>query len=41
MESSRESGLGYSQLPPRDALIAPWFEVANDLIEPWQVTIGP
>ena len=22
-------------------LIPPWFEVAIDLIEPWQVTIGP
>ena len=21
-------GLGYSQLPPQDALIAPWYEVA-------------
>ena len=34
-------GIGYGQLPPQDALIAPWFEVAIDLIGPWQVTIGP
>ena len=33
-------GIGYGHLPPRDALIAPWYEVAIDLIGPWQVTIG-
>ena len=33
-------GIGYGHLPPQDALIAPWFEVAIDLIRPWQVTIG-
>ena len=33
-------GIGYGQLPPQDALIAPWFEVAIDLIGPWQVTIS-
>ena len=33
-------GIGHSHLPPRDALIAPWYEVAIDLIGPWQFTIG-
>ena len=30
----------YNHLPPWDALIAPWFEEAIDLIRPWQITIG-
>ena len=33
-------GIGYGHLPPQDALIAPWYEVAIDLIGPWQFTIG-
>ena len=33
-------GIGHSHLPPRDALIAPWYEVAINLIGPWQFTIG-
>ena len=33
-------GIGYGHTPPRDALLTPWFEVAIDLIGPWQVTIG-
>ena len=33
------SSLGYGQLPPCDTLVAPWFEVAVDLIGPWNVTI--
>ena len=33
-------GMGYSHLPPRETLVAPWFEVAVDLIGPWQVNIG-
>ena len=32
--------MGYRHLPPCEALVAPWFEVATDLIGPWQVTIG-
>jgi hypothetical protein len=27
-----ETQIGYGQLPPQDALITPWFEVAIDLI---------
>ena len=34
-------GICYGHLPPQDALIAPWYEAAIDLIGPWQVTIGP
>ena len=34
-------GIGYGHLPQQDMLIAPWVEVAIDLIGPWQVTIGP
>ena len=33
-------GIHYSHLLPQDAWIAPWFDVAIDLIEPWQVTIS-
>ena len=33
-------GMGYGHLPPRETLVAPWFEVAVDLIGPWQVNIG-
>ena len=40
-QQTKLPGIGYGQLPPQDALIAPWFEVAIDLIGPWQVTIGP
>ena len=36
-ERTKLSGPGYGQLPPRDALVAPWFEVAVDLIGPWNV----
>ena len=38
-QRTKLSGPGYGQLPPRDALVAPWFEVAVDLIGPWNVTI--
>ena len=33
-------GMGYNHLPPQDTLIAPWFDVAIDLIRPWQIIIG-
>ena len=39
-QCTKSKGIGCSHLPPRDALIAPWFEVAVDLIGPWKVTIG-
>jgi transposase InsO family protein len=31
---------GYGHLPPRDADMAPWREVAVDLIGPWKVKLG-
>jgi hypothetical protein len=34
------TGPGYGQLPPREALLAPWDEVAVDLIGPWKITIN-
>ena len=39
-QRTKLSGLGYGQFPPRDALVAPWFEVAVDLIGPRNVTIS-
>ena len=33
------SGPGYGQLPPRDALLVPWEEVAVDLIGPWHINV--
>jgi transposase InsO family protein len=33
------TGRGYGELPPREALIAPWQEVAVDLIGPWKIKI--
>ena len=40
-QQTKLPGIGYAQLPPRDALIAPWFAVDIDLIGPWQIPIGP
>ena len=40
-QQTKLPGIGYGHLPPRDALIAPWFKVAVDLIGPWKFTIGP
>ena len=39
-QGTKPPGIGYGHAPPRDALLTPWFEVAIDLIGPWQVTIG-
>ena len=33
-------GKGYGELPPRDAEIAPWREVAVDLIGPWRINVN-
>ena len=33
-------GPGYGLLPPHEALITPWFEVAVDLIRPLNITIN-
>ena len=40
MTGVQTCALPICQLPPRDALITPWFEVAVDLIGPWNVTIS-
>ncbi len=34
------AGLGYGLLPKRDVQIAPWEEVAIDLIGPWKVKVN-
>ena len=31
-------GRGYGETPPRQAQIAPWYEVAVDLIGPWKIS---
>jgi len=33
------AGPGYGHLPPRDAQLAPWDEVAVDLIGPWKLNV--
>ena len=33
------TGPGYGQLHPREASLAPWDEVAVDLIGPWKIII--
>ncbi len=32
-------GRGYGETPPRTALVAPWHEVAVDLIGPWKIKV--
>jgi hypothetical protein len=32
-------GAGYGELPPREAPLLPWDEVAVDLIDPWKVEV--
>ena len=32
-------GAGYGELPPREATLVPWYEVAVDLIGPWQMLV--
>jgi transposase InsO family protein len=34
-------GSGYGELPTKEALVAPWYEVAVDLIGPWKFKVGP
>ena len=33
-------GTGFGELPPRNALLLPWSEVAVDLIGPWKITVA-
>ena len=32
-------GRGYGEAPPRQAHVAPWYEIAVDLIGPWKISI--
>ena len=32
-------GRGYGETPPRTALVAPWHEVAVDLVGPWKIKV--
>ena len=34
-QKSKLTGKGYGHLPPREAFVAPWHEIAVDLIGPW------
>ena len=34
------AGPGYGKLPPHEANLAPWDEVAVDLIGPWKINIS-
>ena len=35
----KQHGVGYGHLPARNALVAPWDEVAVDLIGPWKIQV--
>ena len=35
----KQQGVGYGHLPPRNAQVAPWDEVAVDLIGPWKIEV--
>lgn len=35
----KNQGRGYGELPPREALAAPWYEVAVDLVGPWSIHV--
>jgi transposase InsO family protein len=39
-QRSKTPGAGYGELPPRETLLAPWYEVAVDLIGPWKIKVG-
>ena len=36
-QETKTVGKGYGHLPPRNAQVAPWHEVAVDLIGPWKI----
>ncbi len=36
---SKLPGAGYGLLPPREATLVPWYEVAVDLIGPWTISV--
>eukprot|EP00957_Ditylum_brightwellii_P106665 8137399-Ditylum_brightwellii.AAC.2 len=39
-QCNKHIGVGYGKLPPRDAALLPWSEVATDLIGPWTIKIN-
>jgi hypothetical protein len=39
-QENKLAGLGYGLLPKQEVRIAPWEEVAIDLIEPWKVKVN-
>jgi hypothetical protein len=39
-QCQKSPGLQYAHLPPREAALLPWEEVALDLIGPWMVKVG-
>jgi transposase InsO family protein len=39
-QKHKHSGRGYGEMPPREAIFAPFYEVAVDLIGPWKITIN-
>ncbi len=38
-QRSKLPGAGYGELPPREATLVPWYEVAVDLIGPWTMLV--
>eukprot|EP00957_Ditylum_brightwellii_P209044 15360000-Ditylum_brightwellii.AAC.1 len=39
-QCNTQLGPGYGELPPRQASLLPWTEVAVDLIGPWKMKVG-
>jgi Integrase zinc binding domain len=39
-QRNKLSGPGYGELPPREALFQPWYEVAIDTIGPWSIMVN-
>lgn len=37
-QKAKLAGKGYGFLPPREPFVAPWHEIAVDLIGPWSLT---
>ena len=39
-QQTKQFGRGYGHLPPRDPQVAPWQEIAVDLIGPWTIAVN-
>ena len=39
-QRNKQQGRGYGHLAPREALVAPWFELAIDTIGPWELKVA-